>query len=457
MKILLIYPLDREFMPPSMPPLGLAYIAASLKSAGHEIKVVDLNGDRNNGLSYLINLLSNESFGMIGVSSIITQYKKVKELGKLIKSITPDTLLIMGGPGPTSIPELYLKNCFANIICIGEGEDTVKELASFVQNNISLESCKGIVFKNKEDSYIATAKREQILDINKVKFPAWDMFYTINTYLGNYLFRNGRGKGISILSTRGCPGRCNYCMCNFGRNLRIRSSGNIFKEIELLVENYAIEHVHFVDDTFISTAKRVNELCNNFKNDFNDLTWSANVRANFVNKDILKCMADSNCISLAYGIESGSPKVLEYMKKGITPRQASDAIRWTREAGIALATYFMIGMPCETPATIQETVNFCKENLVGGEFFFVTPIPGTEIYTDAIENKLIKDEDKYMEFVGEVRNFRVNLTKMSNEELFTLKENAELEIRNHLSKYNIMVKSSIREDPRETVRYLPAF
>ena len=74
-----------------------------------------------------------------------------------------------------------------------------------------------------------------------------------------------------------------------------------------------------------------------------------------------------------------------------------------------------------------------------------------------IENKLIKDEAKYMEFVGEVRNFRVNLTKMSNEELFTLKENAELEIRNHLSKYNIMVKSSIREDPRETVRYLPAF
>ena len=86
MKILLVYPLIREFMAPLMPPLGLAYIAASLKEAGHEIKVVDLNGDRGNGLSYLTNLLSNESFGMIGVSSIITQYKRVKELVRLVKS-----------------------------------------------------------------------------------------------------------------------------------------------------------------------------------------------------------------------------------------------------------------------------------------------------------------------------------------------------------------------------------
>ena len=125
MKILLIYPLIREFMAPSMPPLGLAYIVASLNGAGHEIKVVDLNGDRGNGVSYLMKLLSNESFGMIGVSSIITQYKRVKEIGKLIKSVVPHTPLILGGPGPTSIPELYLKNCYADIVCMGEGEEAV--------------------------------------------------------------------------------------------------------------------------------------------------------------------------------------------------------------------------------------------------------------------------------------------------------------------------------------------
>ena len=457
MKILLVYPLIREFMAPLMPPLGLAYIAASLKEAGHEIKVVDLNGDRGNGLSYLTNLLSNESFGMIGVSSIITQYKRVKELGRLVKSMAPHTPLVFGGPGPTSIPELYLKNCYADVVCVGEGEETIKEIAFHIQNNLQLELCKGIVFKKNDGSCITTGKRAQILNINTIKFPDWETFYTINTYLENYLFKQGRNKGMSILSTRGCPGECNYCMCNFGRMLRMRTAENIFREIETLVRNYNIEHIHFIDDTFITTSKRIKEISNFFKNEFKFLTWSANVRVNFIKPDVLKIMADSNCVSLAYGIESGSPAVLKYMKKGFTTEQASNAIKWTREAGILLTTYFMIGMPCETYETVRETIDFCKENLVGGEFFFVTPIPGAELYEYAKENKIINDEDVYMEHVGEVRDFLVNLTNMSNEELFAIKENAELEIKEHLGRHNITVKQSVRKNPRELVHSLPKF
>lgn len=444
-------------MAPSMPPLGLAYIAASLREAGHEIKVVDLNGDRGNGVSYLTNLLSNESFEMIGVSSIITQYKRVKELGELIKSVVPHTPLILGGPGPTSIPELYLKNCYADIVCMGEGEEAVKEIADYIQNKMPLELCKGIIFKKQDGSYVNTGKRSQIKDINTIKFPAWEMFYTIKVYLENYLFKHGRKKGISVLSTRGCPGECNYCMCNFGRMLRMRTAENIFREIETLVRNYDIEHIHFIDDTFITTVKRIKEISNFFKNEFKFLTWSANVRVNFVKPDVLKIMADSNCVSLAYGIESGSPAVLDYMKKGFTAEQASNAIKWTREAGISMTTYFMIGMPCETEETVRETIDFCKRNLVGGEFFFATPIPGTELYNYAIANKIISDEDTYMEHIGEVRDFLVNLTKMSDEDLFTIKENAELEIKAHLKRHNITVKQSVRKNPRELVHSLPKF
>jgi radical SAM superfamily enzyme YgiQ (UPF0313 family) len=457
MKILLIYPLDRDFMPPSMPPLGLAYVASALMDNGHEITVIDLNGDREHGLSDLQYLLQSKSYDMIGISSIITQYKRVKELGKLIKSIVPDTPLIMGGSGPTSIPEFYLKNCSADIVCIGEGEATVNELAFLIQNKIPLESCKGIIFKNGSGQYFTTAPREHISDINKIKFPAWELFNSINTYMGNYLFRSGRKTGVSILSTRGCPGQCNYCMCNFGRRLRARYPENIFSEINILVKKYNMEHIHFVDDTFITTPQRVKDICHMFKDSFKNVTWSANVRADLVTADILKNIAEANCISLAYGIESGSRTVLEYIRKGITPEQAGNAIKWTREAEILLTTYFMLGMPCETPDTVRETINFCKDNLVGGEFFFVTPFPKTELYQYALDNRIITNEDIYLEHAGEVRNFVVNLTKMSNEELFDLKEAAETEIRQHLKKHNIIVKSSIRENPRETVKNLPKF
>ncbi len=456
MKVLLIYPLDREFMPPSMPPMGLAYIASMLKKDGHDVTVVDLNSERDMTSSELSDVILKRKFSLIGISSIITQYKKVKYLGKLIKSLASDIPLLMGGTGPTSIPEAYLRNCSADIVCIGEGEETVKNIVSAIQHHQPLENCQGIAFTKNGGVIVRTPDSEVIADIDNLPFPAWDIFNSMDVYIENYLFRNGRKRGIGILSSRGCSGRCNYCLCNLGRKIRARCVESIFEEIGMYVRKYNVNHIHFIDDTLIATSKRIGEICERFK-EFKNLTWSANVRVDLVSQNMLKNMADANCISLAYGIESGSPLVLKYMRKGVTPKRASDAIRWTRDAGISMRTYFMIGMPCETPETIKETVRFCKDNLVGGEFFFATPFPGTELYRYAKEAGFFHNEDLYLELVGEVRDFLVNLTSMSNEELFTLKEDAEEEIKEYLRKHNIPVSSSIGKFPRETVANLPKF
>lgn len=457
MKILLIYPLDRDFMPPSMPPMGLAYIAASLKEAGHQITLIDLNGDRSQGLDRLKEILRNESFGMVTISSIITQFKKVRDLGKIVKESAKDTPLVMGGAGPTSIPDLYIGECRADVVCRGEGEETIKELADLIEQEKPLSVCPGISYRDQDNSIKTTPQRQAIRDIDKIDLPAWEEFKQIGTYLENYLFRNGRQKAISILSTRGCPGQCNYCMCNFGRVLRIRSVKNIISEIGMLIDKYGVEHIHFIDDTFVTSIGRMKEFCREFKDAFPRMSWSANARADMVNRNILELMSACGCISLAYGIESGSPTVLKYIRKNITVKQAADAISWTRQAGINLATYFMIGMPCETPQTVKETVEFCKSNLVGGEFFFATPFPGTELYRYARKNGLINNESLYLEHAGEVRDFIINLTSMSNEELFKVKEEAETEIKEYLAKHNIAVKPSIRKDPREAAASLPRF
>lgn len=457
MKVLLIYPVDREFMPPSMPPLGLAYITGTLVREGYDVTVIDLNSDRQGGRSRLDEILSKEDFGFIGISSIITQYKKVRDLGKCIKQKAPCTPLVMGGPGPTSIPLMYLKNCSADIICVGEGEETVKDLTDALRKGKSLDSCPGIIYKTKKGEYISTAQREPIKDIDAIGLPAWEKFEGMPEYARNFLFRQNKNRGMSIFTTRGCPGQCNYCMCNFGRKLRMRSAESISAEIQYLVDDYEVEHIHFLDDTFITSQKRTNEICDMFKNRFKDISWSANARVDFVSRGILKQMAQSNCVSLNYGIESGSLEVLKYMKKGFTPEQASRAISWTREAGIALRAYFMIGMPCETKDTIMETVDFCKKNLVGGEFFFATPIPGTELYKYALDKNIIKKEETYLELVGEVRDFLVNMTNMRNEELFDIKEESEAQIREYLIRGNMPVPKSIRNDPRQTAACLPEF
>ena len=178
---------------------------------------------------------------------------------------------------------------------------------------------------------------------------------------------------------------------------------------------------------------------------------------NYVTADVTREMKRAGCIGIAYGVESGSQIILNEMKKGVTAKQAANAIKYTRDAGIDCKAYFMIGMPSETEQTINETIRFCKENLVGGEFFFTTPFPGTPIYDDAIKLGLIKNEDVYNETTCEFRNFMVNLTQMDNETLFVLKENAEAEIQEHLRAHGIQVKTGIREDPRESVKNLPCF
>lgn len=454
--ILLINPLSRDFMPPSMPPVGLAYIAAVLRKLSHQVKIVDLDVHRDDSTSYLKNVLLQQSYDLIGITSIITQYDQVRRLGKVVKELVSEIPLIFGGPGPTSIPYLYLENCFADAVLVGEGEETIVEIVDHLVAGSDWRKCKGIQFL-KDGQVVNMGERAPIKDIDGIPFPAWDLFDGMSEYADNFLFRSGRKRGLSIMTTRGCPGSCNYCMCNFGRKLRMRSTKNIFGEIDMLVEKYQLEHIHFLDDTFVTKGDRIFEICEVFKSRYPNLTWSANVRANLMSLKTLKCMADANCIFLSYGIESGSQPVLDFMKKGFTVEQASNALKWTREAGINHKAYFITGMPVETKETLSETVQFCKDNLVGGEFFFATPLPDTELYEYAVSHGFIKNENVYVSCLGEVRDFLVNMTDFDVEELFQLKFEAEKEICEHLQLHGVKPPRSTRADPLETLKLLPSF
>ncbi len=457
MKILLIYPVEREFMPPCVFPLGIAYIESVLSHKGHEVDILDMNAERNNAESKLEHFLSETRYDWIGVSSIITQYKKVKQLAQKIKKIDPSVLLIMGGAGPTSFPELYINYANADIVVVGEGEVTVTELCNLLEINGNIERCRGLCFRKKGGIYF-TQSRPAIPNLDFVPFPEWHKF-RVQTYMENFLFNPPEArKGINIITSRGCPGRCTYCMLNFGNKVRHRSVDNIIEEITGLYHDYGVDHLHFIDDTIAYDKNRLSMLAENIISKHLPLSWSANARVNHVTPELLKKMAISGCIQLAYGIESADKEILKEMKKGINPEQAAKAIKWTRDVGIDVKAYFMIGFPSEDEFTIRNTVRFCKDNLVGGEFFFLTPFPGSEIYKYVVDKGLIKNDDLYLQVAGEVRNFVINCTKtLDNETLFTLKEQAEAEIQQHLREKGIVIKPSIRDDPRESVKNLPKF
>lgn len=455
MKILLINPIDREFMPPSIFPLGLGYIAAVLKKAGHFVRILDLNGHRLLN-SVIVSELNKQKFDLVGISGMITQYKKIKEITRTVRKIDPNVPVILGGSGPTSTPEIFLKYIDCDLVCLGEGEKTTIDIIDYLKGIIPIEKCDGIAFK-KNGKLIYTQKRKQIKNLDSIPFPAWELFDAMETYINNFLFRFESPNGMNVMASRGCPGHCSYCLCNFGHRVRVRSAENILDEIKLLIENYGIRHIHFLDDTFGVFRKQAKELCTHMIKEKLGITWSANCRVNLVDRGILDLMAKSGCVFVAYGIESASSKILKEMKKGFNKIHAENAIKWAREVGINCRAYFMIGMPSEDRESIWETVEFCKKNLVGGEFFFTTPFPKTELYQWSRERNLIRNEDIYFETACEVRDFVINLTQLENEELFELKETAEKEIQEHLKKHGIEVKVGIRKDPRDAVKSLPKF
>jgi len=453
MKILLISPVDREFLPPSLFPLGLGYIASVLSENRHEVRILDLNGARDPSL--LDQELRSNNYDCIGISSMITQYKRVKEIINTIRLYHPFTEILLGGSGPSSHPALYLDNTSADIVCVGEGEKTISSLLDILQYKGELAHCEGIAYKQDEQVIVAPP-RDFIEDLDSIPFPAWDLFENTDKYVDDCLFKFHRKNGFNIITSRGCSGRCTYCFRNCGNKIRYRSPDNVLEEIRFLRNKYDVEHFHFIDDTFLSkNLGRVLKLLSLLRKE--NITWSCNDRVNYVNMEILQEMKQAGCIHIAYGIESGSQMILNEMKKGVRVNQAAKALELTRKVGIDCQGYFMIGMPSETEETINETVHFCKENLVGGEFFFATPFPGTPLYRYAVENSLIKNEDLYNEVAGEVRDFVINLTQMDNETLFTLKENAEKEIQTYLKAHGVDVQIGVRKNPRESAKTIPYF
>lgn len=420
MNILMINPPVREMKNPDFP-LGLAYIGRVLLDEGYNVNVLDINLNRlsQKGVEGAIQSSTPDVFCIGG---LIPDYKFVKWLTSIIKRAHPKSKIIVGGNVASPIPRLLLGRTHADIAVIGEGEITIRELISALDNSVKLSTVDGIWFKG-NDRINQSPPRSLIKNIDKIRFPAWDLFQ-----LRKYLDIDNE---VPIFSSRGCPYQCIWCSHNvFGYSYHFRTAGNIIEELKVLVAKYNTKRFRFVDDNFILNRKRVFEFCNELINQNLDIEWRCNARVNHVDEELLKKMKSAGCTWLGYGIESGSQRILDSMKKGITIEQSREAINLTRRVGLLFRAYMMVGMLGETRETILESIAFCKENDVNiDKFFFITPFPGTPLYEKIRKEGKVENEEEYIEQLGEFsEKMLINLTDLSDEELIQLKENAEKEI-----------------------------
>ncbi|MFH1369597.1 MAG: radical SAM protein [Elusimicrobiota bacterium] len=444
MKVLLINPLIREWAKPNVFPIGLGYIAAVLLKAGHEVEVYDINALRPSQKEVEEKLKAND-YDAVGITGIITIYKYIKWLAVTLKKYHPDKKIIIGGGVGSSIPDIMLRNNPVDVVCIGEGELTAVELMDALEHGKDLGSVKGIYYKDSKGSIHNNGHREPIMDLDKIPLPAWDLF-PMDIYVKNPIGAPNRNKwndgasdsdilSFNLCGARGCPYQCIYCYHDFmGVKYRTRSPEYIISEIKTLYERHGITYFHFTDDEFVVKKDFVLKFCC-LLNELSarigkKLTWGCAGRVNLMDEPMIIAMKDAGCLSIGYGIESGSQKMLDFIKKHVTVEQSKKAVRLTQKHLGWADCSFMIGYPGETMETLKATVDFCKElGLTPEVIFFLTPYPGTELYELALKKGKIKDEEEYLLGLGEQgEKIRVNFTDFTDDELNKLQSDMITEL-----------------------------
>ncbi|MBU0666232.1 MAG: B12-binding domain-containing radical SAM protein, partial [Nanoarchaeota archaeon] len=292
-----------------------------------------------------------------------------------------------------------------DIIVIGEGEETFKELVeSFENKKKDFSKIKGIWYK-KNGVWWKNIARKPIENLNQFEFPAFHML-EMNKYFDLWHSLdciNPKLKGTNIVASRGCPYNCSYCQPTlrkiFGNKYRIRSPENVVAELKELKKRYEINTFFLHDDTFTIYKDWVKKFCDLLKKEKLKFLWSCNSRINNLkDKEMLKFMHESGLRMIHIGIESGSQRILdEIYNKGINISDVQKVIDSAKDIGIKTLAFFMLGAPGETEKEIKQTIKFAVSlNATEITATITTPLPGTKLY-DMIKDKY-KISDNFSDF-----------------------------------------------------------
>ncbi len=393
--VTLVYPYFRPFNDKSIfrfPPLGLGYIAAYLKQHNISVDLVDCTFLSQ---EEAVEKVRRSNPKIIGVYSMFSMKNKAMQMANLLRENCE--LLVAGGPLPTLNPKDFLQDF--DVVIIGEGEETMLKLVREVEEDADLSRVRGIAYKEKDEMKL-TPPREFIQNLDSIPFPARELF-------DNQAYKNHYSKKFgytitSLITSRGCPFNCDFCSQPiFGNKFRTRSAANIVDEIET-VHALKYDRIWFADDCFTLSRKRLMDICNEIIQRRIKIDWECLSRVDTVDGEMTEKMKQAGCVRVFFGIESGNDSVLALMNKQVTTKQAKEAVHATKQSGIQVGAFFIVGYPGETDETVLDTMRFASSlPLDYLSFTFPYPIPGTPLY-DRVKDKMIVDnweEPKHLRLI----------------------------------------------------------
>ena len=394
MKILLVFPFPAGGYgineSTQQPPLGIAYLASVLEKSGYTVEVLDANS-LNYSIDETLDVVERSRPDIVCLSLLAFNFRAGSQIAESVKKFIPEVLVIAGGAQPSALMEKTLdKSNSIDAVVFGEGESTLLEIAGRMNDNLNpFSDVDGVIYK-KASEIIKNRPREPIKNLDELPFPAFHLFADLSLYHRRTL----RFPAAPIMISRGCPFECIFCSKNvFGRQVRYRSAENVISEIDYLVERFQIKQLDIVDDNFTTCRERAIEVLESLcKRPYKlAINLQNGLSASLIDEDMLKLMKRAGVYRIAIGVESGNRDVRKVIKKKEHLDDIVNTICLMKKADIRADAFFMIGLPGDTPLSMQNTIDFAKQlDPQTANFHMVVPFPGTEMYN------MIKKKGKFL-------------------------------------------------------------
>jgi len=363
-----------------MPPLGLASIAAYLEREGLNCSILDCyaHPDADQRLQQL---LREERPALLGISCTTASFHDGVRLAQLAKAELPALRVVFGGPHVSALKEKVLE--FSTLIdcaVIGEGEATMLELAQLGAD--SPEKIEGLVWRAPDGSLVNNGYRQQALVLDELPFPAYEKLAGYPQAYKLPIFNYPKAPNSSCISSRGCPYSCSYCDRSvFRSSFRYNSADYLYRHLLYLKQRFGIRHINFYDDQFTFHRGRVEEFCRLMIDQPLGMTFNCAVRAEHVDRELLRLMKAAGCWMVSLGIESGDEELLAQHRQNPNLDMLAETIRTIKGCGIRTKGLLMMGLPGESEASIKRSMDYVF-SLPIDDFNLAkfTPFPGSPIY-----------------------------------------------------------------------------
>lgn len=383
------------------PPIGLAYIAGALETAGYAVDVIDAVGEAPERTTrsfkgFLVGLRIDEIVGriqsetkLVGISTIFThEWPAVVMIIRGIRERFPDLPIVVGGEHVTSMPEFCLSSSEADFLVLGEGEETCLELTHAVLQGLPCEDIPGIAYRDGE-TVVVNPRRQRNMSVDDIAWPAWHLFdlpnYKKHGLIGGI---DTDGVTVPILATRGCPYQCTYCSSPNMWTTRwvARTPSKVVDEIEHYMRIYGASNFPLQDLTAIIRKDWIMEFCQIIIDRGLEITWQlpTGTRAEAIDEDVAELLKKSGMITMAYAPESGADESRDLIKKRIHKPDLIKSMEAAVKHDLHVSCFFVLGFPHETKAHMKESLKFIRTLAETGAqdvgIAFYMALPGTELF-----------------------------------------------------------------------------